>query len=172
MEKLEWFQRTFTFGLQEGMLPFCIERLEGTLPRIQKKVENVADEVLSDKFNNKWSVKENIAHLAEVDEIALRRIDEMIQGISPMSPAVIQPGRNYNQWPIEEVIEFFSSARDKNLQKYRILTSDQLKKASLHPRLKVQMTPVDLAWFDAEHDDHHLVRIGEIISESLGKLSS
>jgi hypothetical protein len=166
MEKLEWFQRTFTFGLQEGMLPFCIERLEGTLPRIQKKVQNVADEVLSNKFNGKWSVKENIAHLAEVDEIALRRIDEMIQGISPMSPAVIQPGRNYNVWPIKEVIEFFSSARDRNLQKYKILTSAQLRNASLHPRLKVQMTPVDLAWFDAEHDDHHLVRIGEIISES------
>ena len=26
------------------------------------------------------------------------------------------------------------------------------------------MTPVDLAWFDAEHDDHHLVRMNEIIS--------
>ncbi len=26
------------------------------------------------------------------------------------------------------------------------------------------MTPVDLAWFDAEHDDHHLVRMGEILS--------
>jgi hypothetical protein len=25
------------------------------------------------------------------------------------------------------------------------------------------MTPVDLAFFDAEHDDHHLVRIGEIL---------
>ena len=25
------------------------------------------------------------------------------------------------------------------------------------------MTPVDLAWFDAEHDDHHLVKINEII---------
>ena len=25
------------------------------------------------------------------------------------------------------------------------------------------MSPVDLAWFDAEHDDHHLVRINEIL---------
>ncbi len=25
------------------------------------------------------------------------------------------------------------------------------------------MTPVDLAWFDAAHDDHHLVKINEII---------
>jgi hypothetical protein len=33
----------------------------------------------------------------------------------------------------------------------------------MHPRLKVPMTPVDLAWFDAEHDDHHLVKINFII---------
>jgi hypothetical protein len=169
MEKLEWFQRTFSFGLQEGVLPFCIERLEGTLPRIERKVHQVSDEILSNKFNGKWSIKENIAHLAEVDEIALKRIDEMVHGISPMSPAVIQPGRDYNGWTINEVINFFSSTREKNLYKYSMLTSAQLKKASLHPRLKVLMTPVDLAWFDAEHDDHHLVRISEIISEYSGK---
>ena len=38
------------------------------------------------------------------------------------------------------------------------------KKSSLHPRLKMQMTPVDLAWFDAEHDDHHLVKIQNLIA--------
>jgi hypothetical protein len=164
MEKLEWFQRTFTFGLREGMLPFYLERLEGTLPRIERKVQEISDEILSNKFDGKWSVKENIAHLAEVDEIALKRVDEMIQGISPMSPAVIQPSRNYNIWPISQVVEYFSTTRKKNLDKYRMLNAIHLKKASLHPRLKVQMTPVDLAWFDAEHDDHHLVRISEILS--------
>jgi hypothetical protein len=28
----------------------------------------------------KWSIKQNIGHLAEVDEIANRRIDEMVSG--------------------------------------------------------------------------------------------
>jgi hypothetical protein len=27
------------------------------------------------------------------------------------------------------------------------------------------MTPVDLAWFDAEHDDHHFVTINKILKE-------
>jgi len=35
--------------------------------------------------------------------------------------------------------------------------------AATHPRLKVKMTPVDLAFFDAEHDDHHLLKISDII---------
>jgi hypothetical protein len=168
MEKTEWFQRQFIFGLPPGMLPFYLERLEGTLSRIERKVSGITEDVLSNKLNGKWSIKENIAHLAEVDEIALKRIDEMIAGISPMSPAVIQPGRDYNAQSIKEVVLFFKDNRTKNLHRYKALKTDELKKSSLHPRLKLQMTPVDLAWFDAEHDDHHLVRINEIIA-SLSK---
>jgi len=163
MKKLAWFERQFTFGLPSGMLPFYLERLEGTALRIEKKVAGVPNEILSEKLDGKWSVKENIAHLAEVDEISLKRIDEMRRGISPMSPAVIQPGRDYNVMPIQEVIAFFRSSRNKNLEKYNGLSESDLSKSSLHPRLKVPMTAVDLAWFDAEHDDHHLVAINEIL---------
>jgi hypothetical protein len=157
MEKFEWFERQFTFGLPARMLPFYLERLEGTSVRIEKKVSGVPEGILSDKLDGKWSIKENIAHLAEVDEIALKRIDEMKQGISPMTPAVIQPGRNYNVQSIHEILQFFRTNRNKNLQKYKSLTSDDLLKSSLHPRLKVPI--------DAEHDDHHLVRINEILKK-------
>lgn len=163
MKKIDWFERQFTFGSPAGMLPFYLERLDGTAARIEKKVAGIADEMLSRKLDGKWSVKENIAHLAEVDEIALKRIDEMRLGISPMSPAVIQPGKDYNAMPIGDIILFFRTTRKKNLDKYKSLTDEELAKPSLHPRLKVQMTPVDLAWFDAEHDDHHLVRVTEIL---------
>lgn len=163
MKKLEWFERQFTFGLPEGMLPFYLERLEGTIARIENKVAGIPDKILSNKLDGKWSVKENIAHLAEVDEIALKRIDEMKQGVSPMSPAVIQPGKDYNVIPVGEVVSFFRTNRNKNLQKYDGLAEADLKKSALHPRLKVIMNPVDLAWFDAEHDDHHLARISEIL---------
>jgi hypothetical protein len=164
MKKIEWFDRQFSFGLPTGMLPFYLERLGGTLARIEKKVSGIPEELLSTRLDGKWSVKENIAHLAEVDEIASKRIDEMKQGISPMSPAVIQPSRDYNAQPMRDVILFFKINRDKNLEQYKNLTDEDLKKSSLHPRLKVQMTPVDLAWFDAEHDDHHLVRVNEILN--------
>ena len=168
MKSLKWFERKFTFGFSDGMLPFFLERLEGTLARLEYKISGVSEETLSNRLDEKWSVKENIAHLAEVDAIALTRIDEMIQGLSPMSPAVIQPSKDYNVLPIADVLSFFSKNRMKNLQRYKILTESDVRKSSLHPRLNVQMTPVDLAWFDAEHDDHHLVRISEIL-ETLSK---
>jgi len=164
MKRLEWLERKFAFGLPAAMLPFYLERLEGTIARIESKVKGVSENILSEKLDGKWSVKQNIGHLAEVDEIANKRIGEMIHAISPMSPAVFEPRGNYNTQSVEEVIGNFRTARTANVKKYSDLSGDDLEKSSLHPRLKVMMTPVDLAWFDAEHDDHHLVRINEILS--------
>ena len=52
-----------------------------------------------------------------------------------------------------------------NLKRYQSLNDEQLQMKSIHPRLNAMMTPVDLAWFDAEHDDHHLHMITEILSQ-------
>lgn len=162
MKILPWFERDLSFGKPIEMLPFYLERLGGTIIRIQSKVHGIPDEILSFKPDGKWSVKEHIGHLAEVDEIATKRIDEMMAGAEVLSPAVFEP-QNYNPWPIDKVVELFSKRRKSNLEKYNSLSPSTLIKSSLHPRLKLKMTPVDLAWFDAEHDDHHLVKMTEII---------
>lgn len=162
MEKLQWFERKFSFGLPLRMLPFYVERLSGTITRIENKVQGISDEVLSNRVENKWSIKENIGHLAEVDVVALKRIHEIVSGLTPMSPAVVEP-KAYYEWPIQKVIAYFRENRMKNILQYASLNDDNLEKAALHPRLKLMMTPVDLAWFDAEHDDHHMVRINEIL---------
>jgi hypothetical protein len=163
MKTLNWFERIFTFGLPKEMLPFYLERLEGSIYRIEAKVKNVHDKVLSEKYNGKWSIKENIGHLAEIDLISNKRIDEMRSGAEVLSPAVFEP-KDYNPWPVEKVVAFFREARQSNLDKYKSISETDLLKASTHPRLKVRMTPIDLAFFDAEHDDHHILKISEIIT--------
>ena len=150
------------------MLPFYLERLDGTIFRIEAKVKGIPEEILSNRPDDKWSVKENIGHLAEVDGVAKKRIQEMVNGISPLSPAVFEP-KAYHEWPIGDVLNFFRETRSQNIVRYGALSSSDLEKKSLHPRLKILMSPVDLAWFDAEHDNHHLVRINEILSMFLSK---
>jgi len=162
MNSLRWFDRKMTFGLPKEMLPFYLERLEGTAVRIEAKVRNLSNEQLSLRPDGKWSIKQHIGHLAEVDQIANKRILEMRQGLEVMSPAVFEP-QDYNPWPIEKVVSFFRTTRNSNVETYRNIPENELLKSSRHPRLGVQMSPVDLAWFDAEHDDHHLVKINEII---------
>src|ERR1044071_2470801 len=110
MKRLDWFDRTFAFGVPQAMLPFYLERLEGSIYRIEAKVKGVSDKVLSEKYNGKWSIKQNIGHLAEVDLVSNKRIDEMRSGAATLSPAVFEP-QDYNPWPIEKVVKFFREAR-------------------------------------------------------------
>jgi hypothetical protein len=167
MKPLEWFERELVFGASPGMLPFYLERLEGSIARVQAKIENVPNNVLSIRLNGKWSIKENIAHLTEVDAIALQRIREIMQETSIMSPAVFPLKQDYNLVPIDELVRHFRETRMKNLDTYAGLTKDDLSKTSLHPRLKVKMSAIDLAYFDAEHDDHHLQKISDILKNTV-----
>ena len=106
MKPLPWFERNLKFGLPAVMLPYYLERLGGTFVRMEAKVKGVSEEILSTRLDNKWSVKQNIGHLAEVDRIAYKRLDEMTSGVSVLSPAVFEP-QDYNPWPIEKVLNFF-----------------------------------------------------------------
>lgn len=162
---MKWFERQFTFGLPAAMLPFYLDRLEGTIYRLEARVKGVPDALLSKQHDGKWSIKQNIGHLAEVDEVSTKRIDEMVEGVSTLSPAVFEPRGDYNAQPVGDVLHFFRDTRLKNLARYDAIREEDLAKASLHPRLRVKMTPIDLAWFDAEHDDHHLVTIHEILRQ-------
>ena len=164
MKKTEWFERKFSFGQPAGMLPFFLERLEGAIIRLEKKLSGIDDPVVSEKLEGKWSVKQNIGHLAEVDEVSWKRLDEIKQGVSPMSPAVFEPRQDYNTQQLQDILNYFRSNRERNLKKYRSLSDEDLVRSSIHPRLKIPMTPVDLALFEAEHDDHHIVRIREILA--------
>lgn len=163
MERYQWFERHFTFGLSSKMLPFYLERLEGAIARVERKVLGIPDKILRHKPEGTWSIKEIIGHLTEVDEIALERVDEIVYGTSPISCAVFKIKHDYNAMPMDKLLSRFSESRKKCIDRFRHVANDEMSRTSLHPRLKVKMTPVDLAWFNAEHDDHHLVRISEII---------
>lgn len=164
MEPITWFERKFTFGFLPGMLPFMLERLEGTLVRTQQKVSGYSEESLAFRLDDKWSVKQNLGHLAEVDEISGKRISEITSGSEVLTRADVQPQVDYNAMPIGRIIDLLVAKRRDNIARYRTLSESQLRMTSMHPRLKVPMNPVDLAWFDAEHDDHHLVRIATILA--------
>src|SRR5688500_401690 len=111
MKKPDWFERKFQFGFSSGMLPFFIERLEGTIARLEKKVSGETDKVLSYQPDGKWSIKQHVGHLAEVDQIAIKRIDEMLMGVSPMTPAVFEPKQDYNSQSVTKVLDYFISNR-------------------------------------------------------------
>jgi len=164
MQKTNWNDRKLTVGLPQGMFPFYVERLTGTGLRVNSKLKDISDKVLSERLDGKWSIKENLAHLTELNEIAIIRIKEIINGVSVMTPAHAELKQDYNAQSIELLLKSFIKSRSEAIVGFNNLDDAVLQRSSLHPRFKVPMTPVDLAWFYAEHDDHHLVRMNEIIA--------
>jgi hypothetical protein len=60
MNETPWFERELIFGKPTEMLPYYLERLEGTIVRLEKKVKGVDNVILSTRYNDKWSIKQNI----------------------------------------------------------------------------------------------------------------
>ncbi|MDB5124164.1 MAG: hypothetical protein JWP94_2293 [Mucilaginibacter sp.] len=77
MQKTEWFNRKFPLIEDNGTLPAIIERLSGTPARVEEIAARLNDAVLTVKPNNKWSVKEEIGHLSDMEPLWLARFDDL-----------------------------------------------------------------------------------------------
>lgn len=160
-------ERKFGFGLENGLLPNIIERLRGTPTRVQARVEDLSDEVLSKRDSEKWSIKEHIGHLGDLEELHEGRIDDFINGNTRLRAADMENRKtyeaNHNDKGIDKLIEDFTKARAILVRRLESLEEPILEKISMHPRLEDEMRIVDMAHFTAEHDDHHLASITMLI---------
>jgi hypothetical protein len=64
---------------------------------------------------------------------------------------------------VADLLASFRGARGHLVERLEALDEDVLRRAALHPRLREPMTVVDFGLFVAEHDDHHLARITELL---------
>jgi hypothetical protein len=126
-------------------------------------VKGLAEEQMQFKPDGKWSIKEHIGHLYDLEALHDGRIDDFIAGKEVLRAAdmtnAATESANHNDRPVEELIDMFSERRIKMIEKFNHLDDATHLRKALHPRLQVMMRPVDVAYFTAEHDDHHLVWI-------------
>ena len=64
---------------------------------------------------------------------------------------------------LAELIDRFAAQREDFIQRLGSLDDATCSRAILHPRLQVPMRPVDMAYFTAEHDDHHLASMRTLV---------
>ncbi len=170
MQQIKWIDRKFSFDFSIQFLPNIIERLRSTPIRIEQMVLNITDEKLKQKFENKWSIKELIGHLSDIEDLHLKRIDDFILRkknlcAADMSNTKTNEG-NYNLTNINHLLNNFTSKRNLFISLLKKLNDETQNFKSLHPRLQVLMRPIDIAYFVAEHDDNHLCSIREILNQS------
>ena len=70
----------------------------------------------------------------------------------------------HNLRSVDEILAEFRSARSKLLDSIESIDPQIFARAALHPRLKTSMRLVDHLYFVAEHDDHHLATIWDLIN--------
>ncbi len=174
MQKTEWFKRKFPIIEDNGILPSIIERLSGTPARIEEITGKLKPALLTLKQKDKWSIKEEIGHLSDLEPLWLGRIDDFVQGLSELRVADLTNQKthtaNHNATKIKILLQRFREQRQQFVHKLMSLNGEQLQTSSLHPRLKTPMRIIDLAYFVAEHDDHHLASIREILLTQRGIL--
>ncbi|MDB4903838.1 MAG: hypothetical protein JWQ63_3119 [Mucilaginibacter sp.] len=167
MQKTEWFKRKFPIIEDNGILPSIIERLSGTPARIEEIVGELKPDILTLKHEGKWSVKEEIGHLSDLEPLWLGRLDDLINGLAELRTADLTNQKthtaNHNATEMKKLLQGFREQRQIFVNKLIGLNDKQLLNSSLHPRLKTSMRIIDLGYFVAEHDDHHLANIRGIL---------
>lgn len=169
MKRTEWFKRTFPVIEDNGLLPSIIERLSGTPARVEEIIGQLDPDMLTIKPAGKWSIKEEIGHLGDVEPLWYGRIDDLVNGAGELRAADLtnQATHNadHNAAKLVVLLQRFREQRQAFVDKLLALSDEDLERKALHPRLKTPMRIIDLAYFVAEHDDHHLARAREIVRE-------
>ncbi len=166
MKKVKWFDRRFNFDTEQNIFPAIIERLRGTPARLEEKFKSIPADILETKVDNTWSIKENIGHLTDLEPLWQKRLNEIINAQTELSPTDLLNRKtdlaNHNTKSLEELLSSFRQIRTETVSMLEKLDEEIIFRSALHPRLKMPMRTMDLFLFVAEHDDHHLARITEL----------
>jgi uncharacterized damage-inducible protein DinB len=163
-----WFSRTFELGLPPDAAPEILDRLRSTPDRLAAAVAGLSPETLTKRHDNKWSIQENAGHLFDLESLWDQRLDDYARGAETLRPADLENRKtheaHHNDRPISAILADFRNARLAIVEKIARLTPADLSRTALHPRLRQPMTVVDLCYFVAEHDDHHLRTIQDLLA--------
>jgi uncharacterized damage-inducible protein DinB len=168
MEPVKWFDRKFNFDFKENIFPEILQRLKETPPHLTNTIKSIPDELLRAQLDGKWSIKENIGHLTDLEPLWQLRLNDILSGAAEMHPADLSNTKthraDHNSRTAEELLRDFSTIRYQTVGMLENIPEEIIFRSSLHPRLKTPMRTMDLFLFVAEHDDHHLSTITSIVN--------
>ncbi len=166
IKRTRWVEREFEFNLPIGVFPCVVERLRGTPARLEEMLGGLTREGLTAKPGGLWSMQEQAGHLWDLDELHEGRLEDYARGLEVLRAADMKNRKTeeagHNDARLEEILAAFRDARLRFVRRLEALTEAEVAASALHPRLQKQMRVIDMAYFTAEHDDHHLAAISEL----------
>lgn len=165
-DPVKWLDRRFNFDFPTGLYRQVIERLRGTPARMEDRIRSIEPNRLSVRDGDRWSIKENIGHLSDIERLFVGRLDDFTIKVGTLRPADPTNARTrearHNEKAAEPLCTAFRTVRAATVKRLESLAPADFSRTALHPRLGISMRLVDLMVFQAEHDDHHLARITEL----------
>jgi uncharacterized damage-inducible protein DinB len=161
-----WLERKFVFDFPVELYPNLRIRLRGAPARLEELTRSLSHEQLTHKAENKWSIQENAGHLLDLEALWITRLGEFLAGAETLTAAEVTNQKTHqarhNDRPFSEILEAFRATRLRWMEQLDALRGNAFARVARHPRLNAPMRLVDLLYFTAEHDDHHLARIWEL----------
>jgi uncharacterized damage-inducible protein DinB len=173
MRRRRWFERTFDLGHLVESFPDVLERLRGTPARLEDQLHDQARDSLVQRLEDRWTIQENVGHLGDLEPLWAGRLEDLLNRENSLRSADLTNRRTdeaqHNDAEIADLLGAFRTARGELVERLESLSDAQLALTAFHPRLELRMNVVDLFFFVAEHDDHHLARITEILRTIRGE---
>jgi uncharacterized damage-inducible protein DinB len=163
-----WFERKFEFSFPAELHPNISARLRGTPARLEEALRARPRKTLIRKPQGKWSAQEHAGHLLDLEPLWLARVSDYVAASDQLTATDLRNRKtdeaNHNSRVLEEILAELRAARGRLLKRVDELDASLFARAIPHPRLKTPMRLVDHLYFVAEHDDHHLARIWELVN--------
>jgi uncharacterized damage-inducible protein DinB len=160
---LPWLQYRWNFDFPVGMYAAILARLRGTPARLEELLTGAAAEAARRPSATGWSAQEHAGHLVSVERLWQTRLAEFARGATELTAADMAnratEGADYNATALADVLAGFRAKRATTMALLGPQGLDAAARTAHHPRLDRQIRLVDLCFFAAEHDDHHLAAI-------------
>lgn len=165
-EMTRWIDRRFEYVPPVGEFPMIVERLRGTPARVADRVRFLSGNVLGGRRSEAWSIQEHVGHLLDLESLWSVRVDEFLRGAKELTAADMTNRRtrdaDHNAHALAAIIAEFTVSRQRLVD--RLDRAPDPSCTSFHPRLKRPMRLIDLCFFIAEHDDHHLTIVTRMLA--------
>ncbi|HKP52530.1 MAG TPA: DinB family protein [Chloroflexia bacterium] len=170
MHDVNWVDKTFEFGLSLEELSPLLERLRAVPSVIERLVAGAPAEHLAQRVDGAWSIQEHVGHLTDLEELHEGRLVDFEGGLEVLRAADMTNRKteeaHHNDANLDDLLASFRAVRTQFLSHLESMGEAAMTRSALHPRLQKQMRPVDLAYFVAEHDDHHVAAIARLCSSA------
>lgn len=167
MQTMPWIERRFAFDTPASLFPPLLERLRGAPARVEDRLRTLTPEVLRRRDGSRWSIQENAGHLLDVERLWRGRLEDFESGLEVLRPADMENRRtgaaDHNSRELTEILGDFRESRAALVAKLEAMEAAAIERVAHHPRLNRPMRVIDMVFFAAEHDDHHLARMTELI---------